>query len=66
VPNTNSFIVITKLFNKLKCTRFTQTIQNLDKSYRSKFFLKEAREGLHAIVTRQAIPHSDDTMFERV
>jgi len=25
------------------------TIQNLDKSYRFKFFLKEAREGLHAI-----------------
>jgi len=44
---------------------YANTIQNLDKSYHSKFFLKEAREGLHAL-TSQAIPHSDDTMFERV
>jgi len=26
---------------------YANTIQNLDKSYRFKFFLKEAREGLH-------------------
>jgi len=46
----NSFIIITKLFNKHKTNKvYASTIQNLDKSYRFNLFLKEAKEGLHAI-----------------
>jgi len=42
----NRFIIITKLFNKHKMNKgYANTIQNLDKSYRFKFFLKEARDG---------------------
>jgi len=58
----NSFIIITKLFNQHKMNKvYANTIQNLDKSYRFKFFLKEAREGLltiwlgrlfHTVMTR--------------